>query len=60
MMAYRRGRGTVPLILNFGTTRSRLVSITPGHLTLDKEPQYPLNRRLGGSQTESGQFGEEK
>jgi len=32
----------------------------PGHLTLDKEPQYPLNRRLGGSQSESGQLGEGK
>jgi len=32
----------------------------PGHLTLDTEPQYPLNRRLGGFQSESGQFREGK
>jgi len=32
----------------------------PGHLTLDKKPQYPLKRRLGGFQSESGQFREGK
>jgi hypothetical protein len=29
-------------------------------LLLEKKPWYPLNRRLGGSQNPSEQFGEEK
>jgi hypothetical protein len=29
-------------------------------LLLEKKPCYPLNRRLGGSQSHSEQFGEEK
>jgi hypothetical protein len=27
---------------------------------LENEPQYPLNRRLGGSQSQLGSFGEER
>jgi len=31
-----------------------------GRFTLRKESRYPLNRRLGGPQSHSGRFGEEK
>jgi hypothetical protein len=34
--------------------------ITPGHFTPEEESQYPLNRRLGGPQSRSGHFVEEK
>ena len=29
-------------------------------LSLEESPQYPLNRRLGGPQTQSPRFGKEK
>ena len=29
-----------------------------GHLTPEKEPRYALNRRLGGTQSRSGRFGQ--
>jgi hypothetical protein len=32
----------------------------PGRFTPGKEPKYPFNRKLGGSQSRSGRFGEEK
>jgi hypothetical protein len=32
----------------------------PGRLTSQKEPWYALKKRLGGSQSRSGRFGEEK
>jgi hypothetical protein len=32
----------------------------PDHLTLQAEPQYPMNGRLDGPQNCSGQFGEKK
>ena len=32
----------------------------PCHFTQEKEPQYPLNRTLGGPHSQSGHFGEEK
>jgi hypothetical protein len=37
-----------------------MVNITPGHFTPEEESRYPLNRRLGGPQSRSGRFGEEK
>ena len=33
---------------------------TPGHFTHDDIPRYPLNRRLGGTQSKSGSFGRQK
>jgi hypothetical protein len=38
---------------NFGS-RAPVLSL------LKNEPQYPLNRRLGGSQSQLGSYGEEK
>jgi hypothetical protein len=32
----------------------------PATLSLGKEPQYPLDRRLGGPQGRYGHYGEEK
>jgi hypothetical protein len=32
----------------------------PAAISLGKEPRYILNRRLGGSQSHSGHFGEER
>ena len=32
----------------------------PGRFTSGKDPRYPLNRNLGGTQSQSGCFGEEK
>ena len=31
-----------------------------GHLTIGKQPQYPLNGRLGGLQSQSKRFGEDE
>jgi len=31
-----------------------------GHITVGKEHLWPLNRRLGGSDSRSGRFGEDK
>jgi hypothetical protein len=31
-----------------------------GHLTSEKQYQYPLNRRLGGPQSQSKHFGDDK
>jgi hypothetical protein len=46
--------------LNFGT-RCRLVIFTPRPLySLRKSPRYPLEGRLGGPQSRSGQGGQEK
>jgi hypothetical protein len=59
MKAYREGRSTAPPILKFGTTLSCSNS-RHGHLTLGKELQYPLNRKLGTLHTLSGRFGEDR
>lgn len=56
MKAYREGRSTAPTILKFGTTLSWSNSRL-GHLTLGKELQYPLTRKLGALHTLSGRFG---
>ena len=44
--------------LNLGTRWRWVVNFTPWPLYLRKEPQYSLNRRLGGSKSQSWQFGE--
>jgi hypothetical protein len=47
-------------ILNFGTGRSWVVSFTPRPFyTRGNSPLYPLDRRLGGSQSRYGRRGEE-
>jgi hypothetical protein len=60
MKAYRGSRGIAPLILisvldGCEWSTSRLCRFTPG-----KEPGYPFNGRLFGSQSRSGRFGKEK
>jgi hypothetical protein len=53
--------GTAPLILDPGTRWRWVVSFTPRPLyPKGKSPWYPLDRRKGGPQSESGRGGEEK
>jgi hypothetical protein len=40
--------------------RGEWLTSHPGHFNLGKEAQYPLNRRLGASQSQYGHLGEEK
>jgi hypothetical protein len=55
MSAY--GSGCInPHFLDLGTNWRRVVSFTPRPLY----PRYPLHRRLGGPQSQSGPFGELK
>jgi len=42
------------------TYASDRVATGNGHITLVKEPEYPLNRMLGGPQSRSGPSGEKK
>jgi hypothetical protein len=52
---------TAPRILNLGTRWRQMVSFTPLlHYNRDKSPRYPLDRRLGGTQSRSGRGGEQK
>jgi hypothetical protein len=61
IMASRESRGAAPLIFNLGIRWRHVVSLTLLLLySWGKNPQYPLNRKLGGPQTWSGHFGEEK
>jgi hypothetical protein len=59
---YRGRRRLAPLILNLGTRWSEwLVNFTPRPLyNRERTPQYRLNVRLGGPQSRSGHYGEEK
>jgi len=50
------GMEVAPCILNFSTRWRWVVSFT----TRPLYPQYPLDRRLGGPQSQSGRGGEEK
>jgi hypothetical protein len=53
--------GIAPRILNLGTRSSWVVSFTIQPLyTQAKSPRYPLDRRLGGLQSQSGRGGEGK
>jgi hypothetical protein len=56
------GRGRIyPHFLDLGTSWRSVVSFTPWPLyPWGKSPLYPLDRRLGGPQSWSGQRGEEK
>jgi hypothetical protein len=56
------GSGCIePHFLDLGTSWRRVVSFTTRPLNpMEKSPRYPLDRRLGGPQSRSGQCGEEK
>ena len=57
-----RGRmDTISLLLNLGTQQKCVVNFTPWpHFPPGKNAKYPLNGGLGGSQSHSGHFVEEK
>ena len=59
MKAQRRSRGIAPLIPNFGA-RWEWSTSRPGRFTLGKETRYPFYRELGGTQSRSERFREEK
>lgn len=58
MRAYRKHRSIAPLTVNHSS--EGVVSIMHWQLYPQKSPQYPLNKRLGGSQSWSGHSGEVK
>jgi hypothetical protein len=61
MMACRGSGGIAPRILDLGARWRWVVSFMPRPLyPQGKGPWYPLDRRLGGSQSRSGRGGEEK
>jgi hypothetical protein len=53
MKVYKESRGIAPLILKLKRCW-RLINVTPRPLDHRKEPQYPLNRRLGGLHSRYG------
>jgi hypothetical protein len=53
------GRRITALIFN-PVTRWCVVSFTPRPLNAGNEPWYSLNRRLGGTQSRPGHFGDGK
>jgi hypothetical protein len=61
MKTYWRSGGIAPLILDLGIRWRCVVSFTPRSLyPQGKSPWYPLDRRLGGPQSRSGDCDEEK
>ena len=48
-----------PFTLTAAVGGGKLISSPPGYFTPGKEPEYPLNRRLGESQSWARCFGEE-
>jgi hypothetical protein len=61
MKAYWDRVGIAPCILDVGTRWWGVVSFTPQPLyPQGKSSWYPLDRRLGGPQSRSGDGGEEK
>jgi hypothetical protein len=57
MQAYKGSGDVDPFILNLGTIWKK-----SGQLDVPRKlyPRYPFNRRRGGFQGQSGQFGEEE
>jgi len=53
-------KGTAPLILNAMLDGDEWLTSLPGQLTGGKQPEYPLNGRLGGPQSQSKHFGDDK
>jgi hypothetical protein len=61
MNTYWGSEGTAPLILRLQHQTEVSDQLhAPAALFPGKEPWYPLDRRLGGSQSRSGRGGEEK
>jgi hypothetical protein len=60
MKEYTHNRRTTPITLSFVPDGGERPTSCPSHFTQEKEPQYPLNRILGGPHSQSGHFGEEK
>jgi hypothetical protein len=61
IQTYEGSKVTSPRIVNVGTRWSWVVNFTPRPLyPRCTSPLYPLNRRLGGLQSQSGCGGEEK
>jgi len=60
MNAYKESGGTVPLILTLALVRGEWLTSHSSCFIPGKEPWYPLNRKLGGPQSQSGHFGEDK
>jgi hypothetical protein len=60
MNEYRVSRGIAPLILTSALDVDEWLASPPCRFTPGKEPLYPLIRKLGGSQSRSGRFWEEK
>jgi hypothetical protein len=61
MKEYCGSESITSLILDLGTRWRWVISFTPRPLYLQgRSPWYPLDRRLGGSQSRSGRGGEEK
>jgi hypothetical protein len=52
--AHRSSRGTAPPFLDHGTRRGWVFSVTPLPLFTPEKTRYPLYRRLGGLQGQSG------
>ena len=57
--AYKE-RSTPPLILNSVLHGDDWSSSLPSHLTSRKEPRYPMNKKLGGTDSCSGHCGDKK
>jgi hypothetical protein len=61
MKPYLVSGGIAPRILDLGTRWGRVVSFTPRPLyPQGKSTWYPLDRKLGGTQSRSGRGGEQK
>jgi len=53
-------RAQLHSVLNYALDQGKWLTSCPGHFTLRKYPQCPLNRRLGAAQSWSRHFGEHK
>jgi len=60
MNTYTGSRGTVPLNLTLVIDGGEWFTSRSGCFIPRKEPRFPLNRRLGGPQSWSGHFEEDK
>jgi len=60
MKTYWGSGGIARMILNLGTRWRCVVNFTPRPMYPRRKPRYPRDRRLDGSQSQSGRGGEEK